>query len=71
MAEKDLLEKLGEHTGILQGIQNTLNSHTQKLNTIDDRLREVEIKSAKNGLISGAIISTIINAGMQFFGIKS
>ena len=71
MADKELIEKLGEHSGLLQGIQNTLEAHTQKLDKIDTRLRNVEIKSAKNGLISGAIVSTIISAGMQFLGIKS
>ncbi len=68
--EKEFVKTLGEHSGLLHSIQDILNHHTEKLERIDNRLRDIEVQSTKSGLISGAIISTVISIGTKLLNIK-
>ncbi|MBL1321547.1 MAG: hypothetical protein COA63_010880 [Methylophaga sp.] len=47
----DVLLLLGEIKGELKG----MNKRLEKIDTLDNRLRDVEVKAAKNGAISGGV----------------
>ena len=65
--EKNIIATLGEHTGLLKGIHEQLRIQGEKIDRLDERLRLVEQRSVRNGLVSGAIISGIINVGIRLF----
>lgn len=68
MAENsEIMLMLGEIKGELKGITQSL----KKVDAIDNRLRNVEIKAARNGAISGSVagvgIALIVEAGKAVF----
>lgn len=56
----DVSYQLGEIKGMLQGINANVSSLSDKVDGMDDRLRNVEKKAAINGAVSGGIISATV-----------
>lgn len=50
--QRDVLLLLGEIKGEITGIKHRLD----KVDAIDSRLRDVEVRAAKNGAISGGVV---------------
>lgn len=56
----DVSYQLGEIKGLLQGINENVSSLNGKVDGMDKRLRNVEMKAALNGAVSGGIISASV-----------
>ena len=56
----DISYQLGEIKGMLHGISNNVSQLSDKVEGMDDRLRNVEKKAAINGAVSGGIISASV-----------
>ena len=70
MDTKDIVSTLGELKGITLSMNQRLLNMDSKIDKIDERLRIVEQRSIRNGLVGGALISGIINVGLKLFGMK-
>lgn len=69
MDVKEIVSSIGELKGITIGINQQITQIHRKLDNIDERLRVVEQRSLKNGLMGGAVISAIINVGLKLIGL--
>jgi len=59
-----LMLMMGEIRGELKGIRDSQTRQDEKLDTIDGRLRKVEIKAALNGAVTGSISGGIVGLGI-------
>lgn len=57
---------LGRIEGRLKGIETEQKRHGDKLDSMDDRMRGIEIKSAKYGLVSGGLMAVVMFIGGEF-----
>ena len=64
-----LARELGSISAKLDGLQQGQEAHTRKLDSMDERLRTVERRSAVNGGVAGGVVGvTIALIKSQFSG---
>ncbi len=69
MADQDLHLLLGEIKGKLDMVIENQNQHGTKIDGIDNRLGNVEIKAARNGMITGGIAAIGVSLIRQKLGL--
>lgn len=55
-----LARELGSISAKLDGLQKGQDAHSKKLDSMDDRLRAVERKSALNGGVAGGVVAVAV-----------
>lgn len=63
---EEIQRSLGRVEGMLKGMRTEQRRHGKALTSMDDRMRGIEIKSAKYGLVSGGLMAVVMMVGSEF-----
>ena len=66
MDDKDLVQALGRMEGKLDMMLVNQQSQGQRMDSMDKRLRAVEVKAAQTGAIAGGFTAVLTALGVEF-----
>lgn len=64
------LNEINRSLGRIEGKLDDLKTLPERIDKIDERLRNVEIKAAKNGAIAGVVTGGIVAVGIELVKAK-